>query len=104
MYAFISTVEVALICSDAQINSRVMVDKQSFARVDSNYDMPLPESALHVAGPEELTEEQLLLASPIVYGFSLSDKLCRTYPYSAHANHSADRRFQSSTTSTISAR
>ena len=55
-----------------------MVDKASFNRVDADYDLPMPDHALpNRFGAESLTDAELLLASPIVYGFSLSDKLWR---------------------------
>ncbi|TFK87612.1 P-loop containing nucleoside triphosphate hydrolase protein [Polyporus arcularius HHB13444] len=62
------------------IKSRVMVDKASFSRVDADYDLPMPEFALpNRIGAESLTDDELLLASPIVFGFSLSDKLWLEY-------------------------
>ncbi|CAL1710252.1 unnamed protein product [Somion occarium] len=102
------------------INSRIMVDRTNFRRLNPNYDMPAikgtnpmtlppppplpfyqpPEAShdnvgglppppnpdpnrgiptLKVQGSSEeaveATEEELLLASPVVYGFSLSDKI-----------------------------
>ncbi len=55
-----------------------MIDKGTFSRVDADYDLPIPEHALpNRIGAESLTDDELLLASPIVYGFSLSDKLWR---------------------------
>ncbi|RPD62803.1 P-loop containing nucleoside triphosphate hydrolase protein [Lentinus tigrinus ALCF2SS1-6] len=62
------------------IKSRIMVDKASFNRVDADYDLPMPDHAIpNRVGAESLTDAELLLASPIVYGFSLSDKLWLEY-------------------------
>ncbi|KAI0672103.1 P-loop containing nucleoside triphosphate hydrolase protein [Trametes maxima] len=65
------------------INSRVMLDRGTWKIVDANYDIPTPDesdmlkSSSDVSGESEipLTNEELLLASPILYGFSLSDKI-----------------------------
>ncbi|KAH7100152.1 P-loop containing nucleoside triphosphate hydrolase protein [Auriculariales sp. MPI-PUGE-AT-0066] len=78
------------------VKSRVMVDIGSFRQVNPNYDLPTirnsgngnnnsdsddsdAESTDDGSVQEEfgdaLTDTQLLLTSPIVYGFSLSDKL-----------------------------
>ena len=46
-----------------------MVDKASFNRVDADYDLPMPDHALpNRLGVESLTDAELLLALPIVYG------------------------------------
>ncbi|EMD36703.1 hypothetical protein CERSUDRAFT_114643 [Gelatoporia subvermispora B] len=89
------------------VNSRIMVDRANFRKLNPNYDLPTvktdsgpgmngnnfdengnmiidPNShvpTLRVQGKAaetaaaEITEDELLLTSPIVYGFSLSDKL-----------------------------
>ncbi|KAI0340295.1 P-loop containing nucleoside triphosphate hydrolase protein [Trametopsis cervina] len=87
------------------LNARVMVDRDNFRRLNANYEFPVmkPEQpdnqvdwsappppnndlnrdipTLHVSKVNqdettvELTDNELLLASPTVYGFSLSDKL-----------------------------
>ncbi|KAI0767681.1 hypothetical protein C8Q74DRAFT_1370418 [Fomes fomentarius] len=92
------------------INSRIMIDRASFRRLNPNYEMPAVKSEMpnYQLGPDqygnypptpppipynpnsavptfqtrskipretnELTEDELLLTSPIVYGFSLADK------------------------------
>ncbi|TFK89400.1 P-loop containing nucleoside triphosphate hydrolase protein [Polyporus arcularius HHB13444] len=72
------------------VNSRVMVDRGNFVRLQPNYAVPKPsaENRLAQLPPDRgtvwthakekeafgLTDEQLLLTSPIVYGFSLTDK------------------------------
>ena len=54
--------------------------------VQQNPNVPTLE--IRTRRPEEetpLTDEELLLASPILYGFSLSDKIWRTSPiYPCH--------------------
>ncbi|PCH35814.1 nucleoside triphosphate hydrolase protein [Wolfiporia cocos MD-104 SS10] len=78
------------------INSRVMIDRKTFAETVPNYGQ-LPHVTKTLSGRiidrhsrrarqygakkdknvediRELTDEELLLATPIVYGFSLSDK------------------------------
>ena len=62
------------------VRSRIMVDKVSFSHIDADYDLPNPERMLPPRpnsdnGVYGLTDAELLLAPPIVYGFSLSDKL-----------------------------
>ena len=62
------------------VRSRIMVDKVSFSHIDADYDLPNPERMLPPRpnsdnGVYGLTDVELLLAPPIVYGFSLSDKL-----------------------------
>ncbi|TFK80871.1 P-loop containing nucleoside triphosphate hydrolase protein [Polyporus arcularius HHB13444] len=88
------------------VNSRIMVDRGNFIRLNPNYELPvlsttnnqnvvtggMPPSSnqnatdnvptLDVGSKRKapadevsLTEEELILASPIVYGFSLSDKI-----------------------------
>ncbi|KAI0786664.1 P-loop containing nucleoside triphosphate hydrolase protein [Abortiporus biennis] len=78
------------------VNSRVMIDRKSFAECVPNYDkFPIVHKTLaggeidrHVlrltAGTDQqeqaidkddLTDEHLMLTTPILYGFSLSDKL-----------------------------
>ncbi|RPD60635.1 P-loop containing nucleoside triphosphate hydrolase protein [Lentinus tigrinus ALCF2SS1-6] len=96
------------------VNSRIMVDRGNFIRLNPNYEMPVPStvnqqnqvedlrdrrsyglpplrsnenmgdnvptldvSSKRKAAEDEvsLTDEELMLASPIVYGFSLSDKI-----------------------------
>ena len=63
-----------------------MIDKASFGRVDPDYELPTDSDNMlegrHT--PESLTEDELLLASPIVYGFSFADKLWRQYPRIIH--------------------
>ncbi len=55
-----------------------MVDKANFSRVDADYDLPTPEHALpRRFGAQSLSDAELLIASPIVYGFSFSDKRWR---------------------------
>lgn len=60
-----------------QVNCRIVIDKASFHRVDTNYEFPPAKALIGRTTPESLTEEEILLASPIVYGFSLSDKIWR---------------------------
>lgn len=82
------------------LNSRIMVDRATFKRLNANYPFPQPKQkpnnidpysgipltstsavpTLDVAGrvkveKRDLDEKDLLIASPIVYGFSLSDKV-----------------------------
>ena len=61
------------------VRSRIMVDKAGFSRIDADYDLPTPERMLtsrpNDDGVYGLTDAELLLAPPIVYGFSLADKL-----------------------------
>ena len=61
------------------VRSRVMIDKASFSRIEADYDLPNPERMLppraNDNGVYGLTDAELLLAPPIVYGFSLADKL-----------------------------
>ncbi|KAI0708424.1 P-loop containing nucleoside triphosphate hydrolase protein [Earliella scabrosa] len=57
------------------VNSRIMVDRGNFIRLQPDYAVPKPSADDSIEKePFGLTDEQLLLASPIVYGFSLSDK------------------------------
>ena len=53
----------------------------NFLKFEHDWDAPAPNELLPLKegkdGVESLTEEDLLLASPILYGFSLSDKLWR---------------------------
>ncbi|KAI0672077.1 P-loop containing nucleoside triphosphate hydrolase protein [Trametes maxima] len=75
------------------VNSRIMIDRKTFADTVPNYPM-LPRVKKSLSGQDidrharraagvtgavdpdarELTEDELLLTSPIVYGFSFSDK------------------------------
>ncbi|KAL6304715.1 P-loop containing nucleoside triphosphate hydrolase protein [Sparassis latifolia] len=86
------------------VNSRVMVDRGNFKRLNPNYELPVTKTeapiqndveydrygnpvnnnrgipALRVQSKtqpkqEELTEDEIILTSPVVYGFSLSDKI-----------------------------
>ncbi|KAH7106087.1 P-loop containing nucleoside triphosphate hydrolase protein [Auriculariales sp. MPI-PUGE-AT-0066] len=69
------------------VNSRIMIDIGSFKKINPNYPLPSVKGSgddenLHSdedvdanSREIELTDEQLLVASPIIYGFSLSDKL-----------------------------
>ncbi|PIL28931.1 hypothetical protein GSI_08978 [Ganoderma sinense ZZ0214-1] len=62
------------------VRSRIMVDKAGFSHVDADYDLPNPERMLPPRASANdnvygLTDAELLLTPPIVYGFSLSDKL-----------------------------
>lgn len=78
------------------INSRVMIDRKTFAETVPNYDkfplvlktlsgVDIDRHVLRVTGgvpqqeepvkPEDLTDDELMLTTPIVYGFSLADKL-----------------------------
>ncbi|GJE93103.1 ATPase family AAA domain-containing protein [Phanerochaete sordida] len=81
------------------VNSRTMIDRANFRRLNPNYELPQikrdtndgtpipddPNSAIPTLSarghaqqeaPElEPTEDELMLASPIVYGFSLTDKV-----------------------------
>ncbi|PIL28927.1 hypothetical protein GSI_08974 [Ganoderma sinense ZZ0214-1] len=57
-----------------------MVDKAGFSRIDANYNLPNPEHTLPPRANANdsvygLTDAELLLAPPTVYGFSLSDKV-----------------------------
>ncbi|TDL27684.1 P-loop containing nucleoside triphosphate hydrolase protein [Rickenella mellea] len=69
-------------------NSRIMIDWRTFAQTIPNYELPVVVRTLqgedidkHAKGtgkPVERTlleDKDLMLASPIVYGFSLADKL-----------------------------
>lgn len=90
-----------------QVKSRIMVDKANFSRFDADYELPMPEHALPKrVGAESLTDDELLFASPIVYGFSLSDKLWREYHYAPIILRFAAHVYtvQSSTTSITSRR
>ncbi|KAH9934468.1 P-loop containing nucleoside triphosphate hydrolase protein [Epithele typhae] len=75
------------------VNSRIMIDRKTFADTVPNYPM-LPRVSKNIAGQEidrhaaraaggapkddvetrELTDDELFLTSPIVYGFSFADK------------------------------
>ncbi|OBZ76351.1 ATPase family AAA domain-containing protein 3B [Grifola frondosa] len=84
------------------VNSRIMVDRGNFVRLNPNYDVPVPKNdmataqgnayqqleepvpsvvpTLEVGGKKQedetpLMDDELIFTSPIVYGFSLSDKL-----------------------------
>ncbi|GJE84501.1 ATPase family AAA domain-containing protein [Phanerochaete sordida] len=58
------------------INSRAMVDSATFRRLKPNYAMPkLKRGTKQFLSTDELTEGQLMMASPVLYGFSLSDKI-----------------------------
>ncbi|PIL28925.1 hypothetical protein GSI_08972 [Ganoderma sinense ZZ0214-1] len=62
------------------VRSRIMVDKAGFSRIDADYDLPNPERMLQPRANADdglygLIDAELLLTPPIVYGFSLSDKL-----------------------------
>ena len=57
-----------------------MIDKLNFTRFDPNYRLPTPRNTLHKReGTDLLTKEELLLASPIVYGYSLTDRMWGEY-------------------------
>jgi hypothetical protein len=43
--------------------------------------IPLQGEARATQNVAELSEEELLISSPIVYAFSLADKLWREYPF-----------------------
>jgi len=74
------------------VNSRVMIDRASFKRLNSRYKLPAASTRIRTtqalreqtqgsqlpSNPtslEELSEDDLLLTSPILYGFSLLDKV-----------------------------
>ncbi|KAI1792718.1 P-loop containing nucleoside triphosphate hydrolase protein [Ganoderma leucocontextum] len=76
------------------VNSRVMIDRGNFMRLNPNYILPQAKAAQqpvveqqddpvpvldirskHQVQETPLTDEELILASPILYGFSLSDKI-----------------------------
>ncbi|KAH9925953.1 P-loop containing nucleoside triphosphate hydrolase protein [Epithele typhae] len=61
------------------VKSRIMIDKGNFERNDPNYDPPAPERMLPLvsgkSGVESLSDDDALLASPVLYGYSFSDKL-----------------------------
>ena len=61
--------------------TRCFVHTGHFAKAVNRWDQPSPNTLLPFKGEkngaESLTEDDLLLASPILYGFSLSDKLWR---------------------------
>ncbi|TBU51690.1 P-loop containing nucleoside triphosphate hydrolase protein [Dichomitus squalens] len=65
------------------IRSRVMIDKAGLSRVDADYELPIPDRLFperpNDNGVYGLTDDELLLASPILYGFSLTDKLWLEY-------------------------
>ncbi len=58
-----------------------MVDKSSFALMEDDYEMmpTLDDDNARKAknSASTLTDDELLLASPIVYGFSLADRKWR---------------------------
>ncbi|KAI0752549.1 P-loop containing nucleoside triphosphate hydrolase protein [Daedaleopsis nitida] len=91
------------------VNSRVMIDRGNFIKLNPNYEMPTPSNSSsngprridhrspwypdeeprggedgvptleirnkHPIEEATLTDEELMLASPVLYGFSLSDKI-----------------------------
>ena len=61
--------------------TRCFVHTGHFVKAENNWNQPSPDGLLPLKdgknGAESLTDEDLLLASPILYGFSLSDKLWR---------------------------
>ncbi|THH32852.1 hypothetical protein EUX98_g1320 [Antrodiella citrinella] len=91
------------------VNSRVMIDRENFKRLNPNYDLPVIKSPPPPPPPmpigqfvpgtvtppdpnrgiptlrvqvtsqkeeaKEMTEDELMLTSPTVYGFSLADKM-----------------------------
>ena len=78
-----------------------MIDKATFKRINLNYPIPplkdnvsnenheddqLNEAAVDTEDPvvaERLSERDLVLATPVIYGFSLTDKMWRksiTFP------------------------
>ena len=63
--------------------TRCRVRAGHFVKAEHDWEQPSPSTLLPLKdgknGVESLTDEELLLASPILYGFSLSDKLWRTY-------------------------
>ena len=61
----------------AQINSRIMVDRSTFKRQQPYHVFPVIQKVLE----DPLTEEEYILASPVVYGFSLTDKMWRKHAF-----------------------
>jgi len=59
------------------IHSRVMIDRSNFSRLNPNYMLAEHTGDFQQEKPDltELTEDDLIITSPIVYGFSLSDKI-----------------------------
>ena len=63
------------------VHSRIMVDKANFSRMNDSYFLPEPKRILSLEhgnsdnGAHGLADAELLLAPPIVYGFSLADNL-----------------------------
>ena len=52
-----------------------MVDKASFRRTHGDYDLPSSNKVLRSRSSAELlTDDELIVASPIVYGFSLNNR------------------------------
>lgn len=62
---------------------RVFEDDEEFELVSSEPDTKVENAAEDTNKVEEmLTEEQLLIATPLLFGFSLSDKLwCKSYHF-----------------------
>ncbi|KAI0755309.1 P-loop containing nucleoside triphosphate hydrolase protein [Daedaleopsis nitida] len=57
------------------VDSRIMVDKSGFNRVEPDYEFPwCDDMRMSPNRAESLTEDELLLSSPVVYGFSLNEK------------------------------
>ncbi|KAI0649716.1 hypothetical protein C8Q79DRAFT_1006062 [Trametes meyenii] len=63
------------------VDSRIMLDRTTWKTLDANYGIPTPDGADVLKNTDQddtsnpLTDEELLIASPILYGFSLSDKI-----------------------------
>ena len=73
--------------------TRCFVHAGHFVKAENNWEQPSPDGLLPLEdgknGAESLTNEDLLLASPILYGFSLSDKLwrrCSAFPASTSSD------------------
>ncbi|KAH9938893.1 P-loop containing nucleoside triphosphate hydrolase protein [Epithele typhae] len=75
------------------VNSRIMIDRGNFARLEANYSIPKPgepfaqkpanKDSVWKLNKEQdvsgLTDDHLLLATPVLYGFSLADKIWLEY-------------------------
>ncbi|KAI0672100.1 P-loop containing nucleoside triphosphate hydrolase protein [Trametes maxima] len=63
------------------VDSRIMLDRTTWKTLDANYSIPTPDAAHVLENTDQddkhslLTDEELLIASPILYGFGLSDKI-----------------------------
>ena len=69
-------------CAAEATNASVFRSPGNFVKIENDWNVPVPDNLLPLQdgknGVESLTEDELLLASPVLYGFSLSDKLWRT--------------------------